>query len=339
MLAIGEFSTLTHLSVRTLRRYHDAGLLVPAAVDEATGYRSYAPEQIPTAQVIHRLRELDVPLPAVRRILASPDPTDRAALVAAHLRDLEAELARTRAAVASLRRLLEPTPPPLAVELRAVPATTVAAVEGEVAHDDLLAWYAGAMAELDAALRTGQDTDTNGHDTGHDTGPTAGPPGGAFDNALFEVGRGHALVHRPTTRPPRRGRVHTGPPAGRRAGRDRPRRAARRHRRHVRRARGVGGRQRARRRRAGARDLPGRPAGHRRSRGVAHRDRVARVPGRRVADAVRTTRAGRLGRTGMIARCPKATASTVTRAVTAPCWADGGCGRRARRDASPRARR
>lgn len=205
MLAIGEFSTLTHLSVRTLRRYHDAGLLVPAAVDEATGYRSYAPEQIPTAQVIHRLRELDVPLPAVRRILASPDPTDRAALVAAHLRDLEAELARTRAAVASLRRLLEPTPPPLAVELRAVPATTVAAVEGEVAHDDLLAWYAGAMAELDAALRTGQDT---GHDTGHDTGPTAGPPGGAFDNALFEVGRGHALVHRPTTRPPRRGRVH-----------------------------------------------------------------------------------------------------------------------------------
>ena len=30
VLTIGEFSRLTHLSVRTLRRYHDAGLLVHA---------------------------------------------------------------------------------------------------------------------------------------------------------------------------------------------------------------------------------------------------------------------------------------------------------------------
>jgi DNA-binding transcriptional MerR regulator len=51
MLAIGEFSRLTHLSVRTLRRYHDADLLVPATVDESTGYRYYGADQIPTAQV------------------------------------------------------------------------------------------------------------------------------------------------------------------------------------------------------------------------------------------------------------------------------------------------
>src|SRR3712207_6140467 len=63
MLAIGEFSRMTHLSVRTLRRYHEAGLLEPATVDDATGYRYYSADQIPTAQVIHRLRQLDVPLP------------------------------------------------------------------------------------------------------------------------------------------------------------------------------------------------------------------------------------------------------------------------------------
>ena len=62
MLTIGEFSRLTHLSVRTLRRYHEAALLDPAVVDETTGYRYYSVDQIPTAQVIHRLRELDVPL-------------------------------------------------------------------------------------------------------------------------------------------------------------------------------------------------------------------------------------------------------------------------------------
>jgi DNA-binding transcriptional MerR regulator len=191
VLAIGEFSRLTHLSVRTLRRYHDAGLLEPAAVDSATGYRSYSPDQIPTAQVIHRLRELDVPLPDVQRILRSPDPGSRAALVADHLQRLESELERTRAAVVSLRRLLRPDPAPLAVELRAVPSTTVAAVEDDVDHDHVITWYAGAMAELDALVQE----------------PT-GVPGGLYDNALFEGGHGHVVVYRPTAEPPRSGRVH-----------------------------------------------------------------------------------------------------------------------------------
>lgn len=190
MLAIGEFSRLTHLSIRTLRRYHDAGLLEPAHVDDATGYRWYTADQIPTAQVIHRLRELDLPLPDVQRILRSPDPDARATLVADHLQRLEQQLDRTRAAVASLRRLLRPEPPPLDVELRTVPATSVAAVEGDVSHEEVLGWYAGAMAELDAVV-----------------GEAAGPPGGLYDNALFEEGRGHVLVYRPAARPPRRGRV------------------------------------------------------------------------------------------------------------------------------------
>jgi DNA-binding transcriptional MerR regulator len=191
MLAIGEFSRFTHLSVRTLRRYHDGGLLEPAVVDEATGYRYYSPEQIPTAQVIHRLRELNVPLSDVQRILRSPDPAARAALVADHLQRLESELDRTRAAVASLRRLLRPEPAPLDVELRAVPATTVAAVEDDVDRDDLLPWFAGAMTELDAVVAD----------------PT-GPPGGLYDNSLFVEDRGRALLYRPATDPPRRGRVH-----------------------------------------------------------------------------------------------------------------------------------
>ena len=41
-LSIGDFSRITHLSVKTLRRYHEAGLLQPAEVDPHTGYRYYA---------------------------------------------------------------------------------------------------------------------------------------------------------------------------------------------------------------------------------------------------------------------------------------------------------
>ena len=190
VLSIGEFSRLTHLSVRTLRRYHDAGLLEPATVDPSTGYRWYGADQIPDAQVVHRLRELDVPLADVRRILRSPDPAARAALVADHLRRLESELERTRAAVTSLRRLLQPEPAPLDVELRSVPATTVAAVVDDVSHADVLAWYSGAMAELDAAVGR------------------RGVPGGLYDNALFEEGRGRVLVYRPVPDAPHTGRVH-----------------------------------------------------------------------------------------------------------------------------------
>lgn len=190
MLAIGEFSRLTHLSVRTLRRYHEAGLLVPAAVDHTTGYRSYDGHQIPTAQVIHRLRELDVPLADVRRIIDATDPDHRAALVSDHLARLEVELDRTRTAVASLRRLLHPDPMPLSVELRAVPEVTVAAIEDDVESDAVAAWFAGAMAELTAA-----------------TDAQTGPPGGVYDNALFEEGRGRVLLYLPTANPPSRGRV------------------------------------------------------------------------------------------------------------------------------------
>jgi DNA-binding transcriptional MerR regulator len=187
-MGIGEFAGVTHLSIRTLRRYHDAGLLEPARVDPVTGYRSYSPEQVPTAQVIHQLRALDLPLDDVRAVLTSPDPAVRAARVAEHLDRLQAQLARTTAAVASLQRLLDPGP--VEVELRSVPATTVAAVAAEVDLADVLVFYAGAMAELDAAVPA-----------------PAGPPGVLVDDALFTVGRGQLVVHVPADRAPTTGRV------------------------------------------------------------------------------------------------------------------------------------
>ncbi|QUQ68579.1 MerR family transcriptional regulator [Kutzneria sp. CA-103260] len=191
-LTIGEFAQLTHLSVRTLRRYHESGLIEPAAVDPFSGYRYYTADQIPTAQVVHRLRQLEVPLSDVAKILATEDTSERAGLVGEHLRRLEAELDRTRAAVVSLRHLLRSDEGLPNVELRSVPATTVAAVEGVVDHDEVLSWYAEAMAELDAAV-AGR--------------PSLGPPGGRYANDLFTGGRGAVLVHRPVADPPTRGRV------------------------------------------------------------------------------------------------------------------------------------
>ena len=72
-LSIGDFSRATHLTVKTLRHYHQLGLLAPVEVDEETGYRRYGTEQVPVAQVIRRFRELGMPLDDIRGVLSAPD--------------------------------------------------------------------------------------------------------------------------------------------------------------------------------------------------------------------------------------------------------------------------
>src|ERR1700712_5953506 len=97
-LSIGDFSRITHLSVKTLRRYHDSGLLEPAEVDPFTGYRYYTTSQVPTAQVIRRFRDLGMPVKEVAEVLATADPSARSSLIAVHLRRLESQLELTREA-------------------------------------------------------------------------------------------------------------------------------------------------------------------------------------------------------------------------------------------------
>jgi DNA-binding transcriptional MerR regulator/effector-binding domain-containing protein len=77
MFSIGQFSTASGIPVRTLRFYHDVGLLVPASVDAATNYRSYDERNLENAKVIVALRGLEFSLEEVRQILAEcRDDTD-----------------------------------------------------------------------------------------------------------------------------------------------------------------------------------------------------------------------------------------------------------------------
>jgi DNA-binding transcriptional MerR regulator len=80
-LSIGDFARASHLSVKTLRHYHELGLLIPANIDPGSGYRRYTTEQIPTAQVIRRFRDLDMPLDQIREVLDAPDLRLRDALL------------------------------------------------------------------------------------------------------------------------------------------------------------------------------------------------------------------------------------------------------------------
>src|ERR1700730_12588539 len=128
-LTIGDFSLMTHLSIKTLRYYHQVGLLEPAEVDPNTGYRHYRVEQIPTAQIIQRFRDLDMPIDEVKAVLAAPDLDTRNALIATHLDRLEGELEQTAKAVLSLRTLLEPTHAPISVAHQTIPATQAVGIQ------------------------------------------------------------------------------------------------------------------------------------------------------------------------------------------------------------------
>jgi DNA-binding transcriptional MerR regulator/effector-binding domain-containing protein len=69
MFSIGEFSKLTHLTVKTLRFYHEEGLLIPAFVDPDTGYRYYHQRHLEVARAITYLRSLEFSLKDIKELL------------------------------------------------------------------------------------------------------------------------------------------------------------------------------------------------------------------------------------------------------------------------------
>jgi DNA-binding transcriptional MerR regulator len=68
-LSIGEFSKATGLSIKTLRFYHEKGILLPSSVDEASGYRFYEPGKIEKARVIMRLRQMEFSIDDIAAVL------------------------------------------------------------------------------------------------------------------------------------------------------------------------------------------------------------------------------------------------------------------------------
>nr|WP_296777173.1 MerR family transcriptional regulator [Rhodococcus sp. (in: high G+C Gram-positive bacteria)] len=189
LLTIGDFSRITHLSVKTLRRYHESGLLEPAEVDASSGYRYYTVAQVPTAQIIRRFRSMNMPEREVREVLGTADHADRADVITTHLDRLERQLDETRSAVASLRRLLDPAGTDIDVERKITETLAVAAISGDVESADVLGWYSAAMAELDTSVAR------------------SGPPGGLYDNDLFTDGRGTMTVYVPARDAPTAGRI------------------------------------------------------------------------------------------------------------------------------------
>ncbi|MFY7065055.1 MerR family transcriptional regulator [Nocardiopsis changdeensis] len=108
MLSIKDFSEMCRLSPQTLRFYHAEGLLVPAEVDERTGYRGYEFAQIETAMTVMALRGAGMSVKLVRRAL--DEPASAADLLREHTEELRLKRAAEDDAIATARELLTARP-------------------------------------------------------------------------------------------------------------------------------------------------------------------------------------------------------------------------------------
>jgi DNA-binding transcriptional MerR regulator len=184
LFTVGEFAKLTHLSVKTLHHYHEAGLLEPASVDPVTGYRRYSADQLAAAQLARRLRDVRMPLAQVRDVLSAPDPAAREAGIAAHLDRLRQDLAGTAAAVASLQALLVAGPPTASAVLRDAAATACVLLSDDVGRDAIGPWCAQAYPRLfGAAGKLGV--------------PPSGAGGALYSGGWFEDGGGTVTAYLP----------------------------------------------------------------------------------------------------------------------------------------------
>jgi effector-binding domain-containing protein len=122
----------------------------------------------------------------------TPDLATRNALISGHLSRLEATLARTQEAAASLRQLLQPPTDcaPVIIEHRQVAATPAVAVRDILDLEDASSWFQGALGELYGVAAAQQLA-------------LSGPAGGIFASDLFTHERGEATIYLPCAGPVR----------------------------------------------------------------------------------------------------------------------------------------
>lgn len=101
-LTTGEFSKISGVTKHTLFHYDEIGLFSPAIKLE-NGYRYYALSQLEVFDVIWTLRELDMPLSAIREYLVSRSPENFISLLQQERELLDRRIRRLKRTSAWMR--------------------------------------------------------------------------------------------------------------------------------------------------------------------------------------------------------------------------------------------
>jgi len=161
LLPIGVFARLTGLTVRAVRHYGELGLLEPAYVDEDTGYRYYAPDQVEDAAAIRRLPFLELALDEIREIVEADDPAFTRTRLLQHRAKMAELAATTEQILGTLQRLIDgeeklvPDATDISVQVlvKEVPDTPVLVIRDRQPADTMSTVIPAAYAELESYLR------------------------------------------------------------------------------------------------------------------------------------------------------------------------------------------
>ena len=145
MLKIGEFSKLSLTTVKALRFYEKEGLLIPASVDEWTGYRFYETAQLETAAKIKSYRQLGLSIEEIRSIFSGEDVGRILSERAENLRKLKAD---TEHQLSVIEFILEGKEMKYQVTVKEIPEMIIYSSETVLAkYADAMQWIPSVGAE------------------------------------------------------------------------------------------------------------------------------------------------------------------------------------------------
>jgi DNA-binding transcriptional MerR regulator/predicted transcriptional regulator YdeE len=162
MFAIGEFARHGRVSVRMLRHYDAIGLLRPAHVDPATGYRGYEAAQLAELNRIVALKDLGFTLEQVRALLDEQVSVEKVrGMLMLRRADLAASVAETTQRLAQVEARLDAIEldgrlPAYEVVVKRLPATRMAELRATAADfhpDEISPVVRPLCAELGKRLR------------------------------------------------------------------------------------------------------------------------------------------------------------------------------------------
>ena len=106
--SIGEFSRISQLSIKSLRIYHEKGILIPFEVDPLTGYRNYDEPNFEVARIIRVLKQYDFTLAEIKEILERcEDDGDLAEQIQQKLVEVQKKINRYKEISRSMEQIIQ----------------------------------------------------------------------------------------------------------------------------------------------------------------------------------------------------------------------------------------
>lgn len=136
-LTIGQMAELNHISRQMLRHYDAEGLLVPAVVDESTGYRYYNIRQNARLNMIQYMKSMGISLREIKEYIDGRNTSEIVRLLDEKQSDIDSEIVGLQQQKKAIRRMVESiqryesAPPDGAIVLEYIGSRTIYSMDTE----------------------------------------------------------------------------------------------------------------------------------------------------------------------------------------------------------------